>query len=79
MLKRGKGIATALFNLYVGRFPSRRLRRFWWKLIFRVVGKGCFVGIRTQVMSPWNIELGDRSVVQSRLPPRWQGGDSEDM
>lgn len=74
MLKRGKGSATAMFNLCLGRFPSRRLRRFWWKLIFQSAGDRCFIGIRTQVMSPWNISLGDRAVVNPDCHLDGRGG-----
>ena len=74
MLRRGKGIATGLFNVFVGRLPSRRLRRMWSRMVFRSLGKGAFIGIRTQLMAPWNIELGPRAVVNPDCHLDGRGG-----
>jgi len=75
MLKRGRGLATGLFNVWIGRMPIRRLRRWWWSLIFRGVGERCFVGIRTQLMAPWNIELSDGAVVNPDCHLDGRGGN----
>lgn len=63
MLKRGKGPFTGWFNVLVGRIPSRRIRHWWLRRIMGSISAGCFIGIRTQLMSPWSIFLGKNSVV----------------
>lgn len=74
MLKRGKGFATGVFNVFVGRLPSRRIRRWWSSLIFESLGASCFIGIRTQVMAPWNIRLAERAVVNPDCHLDGRGG-----
>ena len=74
MLAKGKGLATGLYNTFIGRVPSRRLRRFWLKLILGKVSPGCFVGIRTQLMTPWSIFLSPRAVVNPDCHLDGRGG-----
>lgn len=74
MLRRGKGLATGLFNVVVARLPSRRLRRCWSALIFSELGSGLFLGIRMQVMAPWNIQLDDRVVINPDCHLDGRGG-----
>lgn len=74
MLKRGKGLVTGMFNVLIGRLPFRFPRRICWWAVFGAVGEGAFIGIRTQVMAPWSIQLGDRVIVNPDCHLDGRGG-----
>ena len=63
-----------MFNVLVGRLPFQLPRRLCWQAIFGAVGRDAFVGIRTQVMAPWSIQLGDRVVVNPDCHLDGRGG-----
>lgn len=63
-----------VFNTVIGRVPSRRLRHFWLNLIIGAVNKSNFIGIRTTLMSPWNVELSERAVVNPECHLDGRGG-----
>ncbi len=57
--------ARDLWNLFIGRFPSRRVRLLFARKIFRNVGEKVFVAMGVNLYSPSNISIGDRSVINA--------------
>lgn len=55
--------------------PFRWIRRICWKAVFGSIGTETFIGIRTQLMAPWNINLGNRVVVNPDCHLDGRGGE----
>lgn len=71
---RGKGILCGLFNTVIGRIPVRRFRHWWIRPILGTKGDHSFIGIRTQLMAPWNIHLHERAVINPDCHLDGRGG-----
>lgn len=69
-----KSLLLGLFNTVFGRCPSRRLRRWLLRKLLKSIGKNCFVGIRTSFLSPWDVYLDDRVVVNPDCHLDGRGG-----
>lgn len=53
------------YNLFLlGYFPSHRIRRFIYKNVFLIkIGKNSTIQSGAEILSPWNISIGDGSVI----------------
>lgn len=71
---RKKNLLLGLYNTIFGRWPSRRIRHWIAYRLIKSVGKGCFFGIRTSFMSPWNIRLEERVVINPDCHLDGRGG-----
>ncbi len=54
-----------LWNVLVGRLPSRRIRKYFARKTFAEFAEGAFIGLRVNVYDPANISIGSRSVVNA--------------
>jgi len=68
-------LITGLYNTVFGRLPSRRIRHWITPLILGNPSKNGFIGIRTSFMSPWNIRLSDRVIINPDCHLDGRGGE----
>lgn len=63
--RRRQKLARDLWNVAVGRVPSRRLRRFWLRRMLGSFETGAFVCMHVHFMDPAGVYLGPRSVINA--------------
>ena len=54
-----------LWNVWVSRVPSRRVRRWWLRRILGEMAPGAFVCMHVHLMDPRGVLLGPRSIVNA--------------
>jgi len=74
MATRGSGLMRDLWNVWVCHVPSRRVRAFWLRCMLGELASGAFCAMHVQVLAPWNVFLGLRSVVNAGCILDGRGG-----
>jgi maltose O-acetyltransferase len=61
-----QGIVLSLANHVVNRIPSNSIRCIIYRLFYRMkIGKGAHLAMGIKVFSPWRIQIGEKSVINS--------------